>query len=240
MTEFSMTQLAFSVDISAPAACQVPASGSWSKSTAVGGLDVGRALRAIGPVLHFAQDRDIYSEGDTADVFFKLVSGVVRTCKFLSDGRRQIDSFYVAGEVFGLEAGDAHGLCAEAVSDCTVISYRRRGLEALAANDQTLSRQLFSHAMRNLARAQEHSLSLGRRNAVEKVAAFLVDLFENAPDDTVIILAMTRQDIADYLGLTMETVSRTLSQLERDAFIELTTARQIRMKDHAALRGLNS
>jgi CRP/FNR family nitrogen fixation transcriptional regulator len=152
----------------------------------------------------------------------------------------QIDAFYVAGEVFGLEAGDAHSLCAEAVSDCTVISYRRRGLETLAANDQALSRQLFSHAMKNLARAQEHSLSLGRRNAVEKVAAFLIELFEKAPDAKVITLAMTRQDIADYLGLTMETVSRTLSQLERDAFIELTTARQIRMKDRAALRGLDS
>jgi CRP/FNR family nitrogen fixation transcriptional regulator len=235
-----MTQLASSVAIAAPVARQMPASGSWAKSTAAGGLDVGGALRAIGPVLHFPQDRDIYSEGDTADVFFKLVSGVVRTCKFLSDGRRQIDSFYVAGEVFGLEAGDAHSLCAEAVSDCTVISYRRRGLEALAANDQALSHQLFSHAMNSLARAQEHSLSLGRRSAVEKVAAFLNELFENAADAKVITLAMTRQDIADYLGLTMETVSRTLSQLERDAFIELTTARQIRMKDHTALRGLNS
>jgi CRP/FNR family transcriptional regulator, nitrogen fixation regulation protein len=235
-----MTQLALSVAISAPVARQMPVSGSWTKSMAAGGLDVGGALRAIGPVLHFAQDRDIYSEGDNADVFFKLVSGVVRTCKFLSDGRRQIDSFYVAGEVFGLEAADAHSLCAEAVSDCTVISYRRRGLEALAANDHALSRRLFSHAMKNLARAQEHSLSLGRRNAVEKIAAFLVDLFEKAPDAKVITLAMTRQDIADYLGLTMETVSRTLSQLERDAFIELTTARQIRMKDRTALRGLNS
>jgi CRP/FNR family transcriptional regulator, nitrogen fixation regulation protein len=235
-----MTQLAFSVDISAPIAHLTQSCDPWTKSKAAGSPDTVGGLRAIGPVLHFAQDRDIYGEGDTADVFFKLMSGVVRTCKFLSDGRRQIDSFYVAGEVFGLEAGDAHRLCAEAVNDCTVISYRRRGLEALAANDQALSHQLFSHAMRNLARAQEHSLSLGRRNAVEKVAAFLIELFENAPEATVISLAMTRQDIADYLGLTMETVSRTLSQLERDAFIELTTARQIRVKDRAALRGLNS
>ena len=94
--------------------------------------------------------------------------------------------------------------------------------------------------MKNLARAQEHSLSLGRRNAVEKVAAFLIELFEKSPDAKEITLAMTRQDIADYLGLTMETVSRTLSQLERDAFIELTTAREIRMKDRTALRSLNS
>ena len=138
-----MTQPAFSVDISAPIARHMPTSDPRTKATAAGSSHTGGALRGIGPVLHFAQDRDIYSEGDTADVFFKLVSGVVRTCKFLNDGRRQIDSFYVAGEVFGLEAGDAHSLCAEAVSDCTVISYRRRGLETLAANDQALSRQLF-------------------------------------------------------------------------------------------------
>jgi CRP/FNR family nitrogen fixation transcriptional regulator len=151
-----------------------------------------------------------------------------------------MDAFYVAGEVFGLEAGDAHSLCAEAVSDCTVISYRRRALRRWRRMIKLFRVNFFAHAMKNLARAQEHSLSLGRRNAVEKVAAFLIELFEKAPDAKVITLAMTRQDIADYLGLTMETVSRTLSQLERDAFIELTTARQIRMKDRAALRGLNS
>src|SRR3984957_5936447 len=134
--EFPMTRLALSGDISAPTARPMPASAPGTNSTAAGAPpDAGGALRAIGPVLHFAQDRDIYSEGGAADVFFKLVSGVVRTCKFLSDGRRQIDAFYVAGEVFGLEAGDAHSLCAEAVSDCTVIFYRRRGLERLAGAD---------------------------------------------------------------------------------------------------------
>jgi CRP/FNR family nitrogen fixation transcriptional regulator len=110
----------------------------------------------------------------------------------------------------------------------------------LAVNDESLSRQLFSYATRSLARAQEHSLLLGRRSAVEKVAAFLIEWAEYAPESKVISLAMTRQDIADYLGLSMETVSRTLSQLERDALIELPTARQIRMKNLIALRNLNS
>jgi CRP/FNR family nitrogen fixation transcriptional regulator len=235
-----MTQLAFSVDPAASMPWHMPAGDPWTRAPAKAGHRQGVALQAIGPVLQFAQDRDIYGEGDEADVFFKVVSGVVRTCKFLSDGRRQIDSFHVAGDVFGLETGHAHSLCAEAVSDCAVISYRRRGLETLAANDQALSHQLFSYAMRNLARAQEHSLLLGRRNAVEKVAAFLIDMSERAPPSEVILLAMTRQDIADYLGLTMETVSRTFSQLEREAFIELASARQVRMKNLAALRRLNS
>jgi CRP/FNR family transcriptional regulator, nitrogen fixation regulation protein len=201
-------------------------------------MDAG--LSSVGPVLHFTQDREIYGEGDTADSFFKVVSGVVRTCKFLSDGRRLIDAFHVAGDVFGVEAGTSYGFSSEAVCDCTVVSYRRRGLEASATQDASLSRELFSYAMRSLARAQVHALLLGRRSAVEKVAAFLVDWATHSADTGTVTLEMTRQDIADYLGLTIETVSRTLSQFERDGLIGFSTARQIRLKNPAALRDLNS
>jgi CRP/FNR family transcriptional regulator, nitrogen fixation regulation protein len=235
-----MTLLAFSIDPTVPNAPSIPSRVHRASSPNHGGSPPEVGLRSIGPIVHFAQDQSIYGEGEGAEVFFKVVSGVVRTCKFLSDGRRQIDSFYVAGDIFGLESTQAHSHCAEAVCECAVISYRRRGLEALAAEDKSLSRQLYSLAMRRLAQAQEHALSLGRRNAVEKVAAFLVDLSTNAPGVNIITLPMTRQDIADYLGLTMETVSRTLSQFERDAIIELPSARHVRMKDRAALRKLNS
>ena len=119
-----MTQLAFSADHAGSAARDMLACGPWANASADGRFGPAGGLRAIGPVLFFAQDRDIYGEGDDADVFFKVVSGVVRTCKFLSDGRRQIDSFHVAGDVFGLEAGAEHSLSAEAVCDCTVMSYR--------------------------------------------------------------------------------------------------------------------
>lgn len=197
-------------------------------------------LSTTGSVLHFAQDREIYGEGDEAETFFKIVSGVVRTCRFLSDGRRQIDAFHVEGDIFGFEPGAEHRLSAEAVSDCTVISYRRRGVERLAASNEALSQQLFSYAMHNMARAQDHSLLLGRKSAVEKVVAFLMEWADHTPRSGTIALAMTRQDIADYLGLTIETVSRTLSQLERDAMIELATARQIRFRNPAALRALNA
>lgn len=199
-----------------------------------------QALPASGPALHFVQDREIYGEGDAVGTFFKVVSGVVRTCRFLSDGRRQIDAFHVAGDIFGLEPGEERRMSAEAVSDCTVMSYRRRDVERLAAGNDVLSRQLFSYAMRNMARAQDHALLLGRKSAVEKVVAFLMEWAEHSPRSGTVALAMTRQDIADYLGLTIETVSRTLSQLERDAVIELPTARQIRFKNPAALRTLNA
>jgi CRP/FNR family transcriptional regulator, nitrogen fixation regulation protein len=233
------TQLAYSVDHATPFPPSMVAPSPWTKMPGERS-ERGSALGMAGAVLHFGQDREIYSEGADADLFFKVVSGVVRTCKFLSDGRRQIDAFYKAGDVFGFELGGQHGLWAEAVCDCTLVSYRRRGLETLAANDGGLMAQLFSYAMQSLARAQEHALLLGRRSATEKVAAFLIDCVDESAGGKIVNLAMTRQDIADYLGLTIETVSRTLSQLERDALIEIPAARQIHLKNPSALRELNA
>jgi CRP/FNR family transcriptional regulator, nitrogen fixation regulation protein len=191
-------------------------------------------------VRHYTADSEIYAEGDDANFFYKVASGVVRTCKFLSDGRRQIDAFHVAGDVFGFETSSEHRLSAEAVSDCTLIPYRRRGFESLASRDDRVAGQLFSYAMRCLERAQDHSLLLGRRSAPQKLAAFLLEMAERRTDEGVIELAMTRQDIADYLGLTIETVSRTLSQFEREGVIELPTARRVRLRDLEALRSLNA
>ena len=191
-----------------------------------------------GPVLRFAQDREIFGEGEDADCYYKVVSGVVRTCKFLSDGRRQIDAFHVAGDVFGIETGSVHSLSAEAVSDCRIVAYRRISLDRAGA--QPVPPQFVARLLRNLARAQEHAVLLGRRSAIEKVAAFLLDWARQSTTAAGTIgLAMTRQDIGDYLGLTIETVSRTLSQLERDGVIELPSVRQIRIKDIEALTELN-
>ena len=120
-----------------------------------------------------------------------------------------------------------------------MIAYRKNKQDLFAGNDALLSRELLSFAMRGMARAQDHSLLLGRRSAVEKVVAFLLDWAEKSADQKTISLAMSRQDIADYLGLTIETVSRTLSQLERDAMIALPSARQIRLRNLDALQDLS-
>lgn len=201
-------------------------------------LDV-KAHPAVGAVQHFVADREIFNEGADADYFYKVVSGVVRTCKFLSDGRRQIDAFHVAGEIFGFEPGADYRLSAEAVSDCTVVAYRKNKQDSFAGQDSLMSREILSFAMRGMARAQDHSLLLGRRSAVEKVTAFLLDWAKKSVDQKTVSLAMSRQDIADYLGLTIETVSRTLSQLERDAVIALPSARQIRLRNLDALEDLS-
>ena len=210
---------------------------STALSTAHAGryLTATASVRSNGLVRHFLQDREIYREGGDSGVFFTVVSGMVRTCKSRNDGRRQIDAFYVPGDVFGFEAGLEQSLSAEAVSDCTVTSHRWHGL---AATYDGVPHYLFSHAMRGLARAQEHALLLGRQSAVEKVAAFLLDQAGQSPDPQVINLEMIRQDIADYLGLTHETISRTLSRLERASLIRLTTARQIHLLDFAGLQSI--
>lgn len=195
-------------------------------------------LRTAGSVVQIPEGREIFAEGGDTEMFYKVVSGVVRICKFLNDGRRQIAAFHVAGDVFGFELGTDRHLAAEAVSNCTLVAYRRRNIESMAQKDEAVSRQMLEFTMQNLAQALEHSLLLGRRGAAEKVAAFLLDWQVRAEARDVMHLAMSRQEIADYLGLTIETVSRSLSQFERDRIIALSNARDVRILDQEALEDL--
>jgi CRP/FNR family nitrogen fixation transcriptional regulator len=215
-----------------------PAAALKARTNWMANEDTVGSLRTAGTVVQVAEGREVFAEGEDADVFFKVMSGVVRVCKFLSDGRRQIEAFHVAGEVFGFELGDERMLSAEAVNDCTLVSYRRRNVETLAQKNESISRQLFQYAMQNLAHAQGHSLLLGRRGAAEKVASFLLGQAEHSADKRLVNLPMTRQDIADYLGLTIETVSRSFSQFERDGVIALASTREVRLKNIAALEDL--
>lgn len=189
-------------------------------------------------VLHFAQDSGVYDEGDTATCFYRVMSGVVRTCKFSQDGRRHIDAFFMPGDVFGFELGAEHGFSAEAVTDCALQPCRRRGMEEAAGQDETATLQLYTYAMHQLERARAHSQLLGRCSAVQKLAGFLLERL--AGKTTPIELPMTRQDIADYLGLTIETVSRSLAQLEKSGVIRLIAARRIEVKDRTALERLSA
>jgi len=233
-----------SFPVNYPAAARPPASGPWSLGPAASKPGWDHSSPIAGSVLNYHQDQEIYGDGDDAQLYFKVLTGVVRTCKFLDDGRRQIEAFHAAGDLFGFEAGPEYTMSAEAVCDCTVVSYRRRGFDTQAAADERVLPQMFAAMMRNLARAQVHTLLLGRRTALEKVASFLVDWADRAPGGKIggkiAALPMTRQDVADYLGLTIETVSRMLSQLERQDLIELSSARHIKLKDPMALRELNA
>ncbi len=194
--------------------------------------------RQPGPqVMNFAQDSGIYEEGDDATYFYKVVSGVVRTCHFSADGRRHIDAFYHVGEIFGFELASEHRFSAEAVTDCVLLPCHRHGMEEAAALDGVAIMHLYTYAMRQLDRARAHSQLLGRCNAMQKLGVFLLELSARK-GDAEIELPMTRQDIADYLGLTVETVSRTIAHLEKDGVICLMRARHIVVKDRDRLEDL--
>jgi CRP/FNR family nitrogen fixation transcriptional regulator len=199
------------------------------------------AVELMGASMLFPRNSEIYGENEPADYFYKVVSGTVRTYKVLADGRRQVGGFYLAGDIFGLETGEEHAFSAEAIADCKVLVIKRSALVALAARDNALASQLWTVTGRELRRVQDHILLL-IKSAQERVASFLLEMAGRISADrtNAVELPMSRQDIADYLGLTIETVSRTLTHLESTAAIELSSSRRIVLRDRSALRRLNS
>ncbi|WP_336490986.1 helix-turn-helix domain-containing protein [Methylobacterium nigriterrae] len=206
-----------------------------------GFLDQAPVLRPaaeprLGTRRTYEADAEVFAEGDRS-AFYKVVSGAARTYKLLSDGRRQIDAFHLPGDIFGVEAGEEHRFSAEAVTDTKLVVYRReRG--ALTSDDGSLAREVVSAMMRSLERAQDHMMLLGRKSAKERIASFLLGLSERvAQQGTSLDLPMSRADIADHLGLTVESVSRAVTQLERDGLIELPPNRRaVVLRNAAALR----
>jgi CRP/FNR family transcriptional regulator, nitrogen fixation regulation protein len=195
-------------------------------------------MQLMGAIVPYPRNAEIFGESDPAEYLYKVVSGAVRAYKILSDGRRQIGGFYLPGDVFGLEFGDEHTLSAEAVTDTKVLVVKRSALAALAARDATVARELYQLTARELGRAQERMLLL-IKSAQERVASFLLEMTERAPAGDAVELPMSRQDIADYLGLTIETISRTLTALESDATIEVPSSRRIVLRNRSALNRLN-
>jgi CRP/FNR family nitrogen fixation transcriptional regulator len=191
-------------------------------SSAIQDPDV-RALLAQsqpGAVTFYPIDSMIYAEGDRAGVLYLVEFGTVRICRLTSDGRRQITSFCYAGDVFGLEDGDEHQSYAESVDGA--------GLRVLRpADGGTFAQRLLTLTLRRLARIQRHLLLLGRLSASERMAQFLLELLELQASDDVINLPMQRNDIADYLGMTFETVSRVLRVLKDRQVIRLNSVEQI-------------
>jgi len=201
--------------------------------------DLTGAIELMGAPMSFARNSEIYGEDEPADYLYQLVSGTVRTYKILSDGRRQIGAFYLAGDIFGLEAGDDHQFSAEAITDAKVLVIKRSALLGLASRDVDIARQLWSFTSRELRHAQHHVLLLVK-SAQQRVASFLLEMAARLANADTIELPMSRQDIADYLGLTIETVSRTLTQLELEAAIGLPSSRRIVVRNARTLKELNA
>ncbi len=213
---------------------------NWPPEPRAAGQGLAGSLALIGACMPFGRNAEIYAEDEPADYVYKVISGAVRTYKLLSDGRRQIGAFHLPGDVFGLEAGKEHHFSAEAIADSKVLVVKRSAITALAVRDSEIARELWALTALYLERAQNHMLLLGRKNAQERLAAFLLEMATRIPSGNIIALPMCRQDIADYLGLTIETVSRTLTQLESTAAIDLPSSRRILLRDRAALNQLNS
>ena len=196
------------------------------------------ALRPIGSVVTVARNDEIYAEGDRAEYCYKVVSGAVRTCKLMLDGRRQIGEFLLPGDCFGLDALNCHFFSAEAVADTVLIRYPRKGVEAMAEHDLRLAGRLRDLAYRSLAAAQERVVLLGRKTAQERVASFLLEMAERNDHVDEFDLPMSRYEIADYLGLTVETVSRALTQMRKDGTIALPNAQRVTLRNRDALEDL--
>lgn len=191
------------------------------------------ALRGVR--MHYDRNEEIFGQDEPAEYVYRVASGAVRTMRFSSDGRRQILGFHLPGDVFGLELGDTYSLSAEAVGAADIVMVRRAALDKAASEDARAARALLKLTSEQLADAREHALVLGRKGAGERVAAFLLRLADRFVAKREMDLPMSRADIADYLGLTIETVSRAFSEFERSAAIALPSSRHVVMRNPTAL-----
>jgi CRP/FNR family transcriptional regulator, nitrogen fixation regulation protein len=188
----------------------------------------------------YKKEEEIYGEDEPSEYVYQVVRGAVRTYKLLSDGRRQIGAFHLPGDVFGLDHGPTHRLTAEAISDTIVRLVKRRSLEAAAASNVQVAHNLWTMTASDLRRAEDHMLLLGRKTAMERVATFLLEMDRRLAKAGMMALPMCRRDIGDYLGLTLETVSRTLSQLNDEGILMFSSARQIVLRNRQRLADMDA
>jgi CRP/FNR family nitrogen fixation transcriptional regulator len=197
-----------------------------------GERDLGSVLKALqshAARQRFERNALICSEGDAARTIYKIVSGTVRLCRHMADGRRHIADFLLPGDIFGLAEGGRQPFTAEAISDLSLIAYPRVQFDRMAEESALVRANLLAHLSENLAAARYHHFVLGCQNSKERVMSFLIRLA--ARSDVFagdhLELPMGRQDIADHLGLTIETVSRAIGALKAEGAISLPSAHEI-------------
>ena len=196
-------------------------------------------LDAMGESVRLTAGQDLFQQDDTAEHVYTVTSGAVRLCKLLADGRRQVTGFMLSGDLFGYAGGDSYYYGAEAVTDCTICRFSRRKIEQLCEVHPRLQQRILQMIQDRLGQMQEQMLLLGRMTPIEKVAAFLLQLADRAgmPQSPLAVI-MNRGDIADYLGLTVETVSRSFTRLKQQGLIELPESSRVILKDIEALQAL--
>jgi CRP/FNR family transcriptional regulator, nitrogen fixation regulation protein len=211
-----------------------------SKTTSTDIIDLGPSLSLRGTRMRFERNAEIFGEDEPAEYLYRVVSGAVRMMRFSSDGRRQILAFHLPGDTFGAETGEAHSCSAEAVNAVEVVMVRRSLLEKMAQENTQAARRWLEMTSKDLRSAQDHALILGRKGAGERVAAFLIRFADRFTGGQNIDLPMSRADIADYLGLTIETVSRAFTEMERLHAIDLPSSRHVVMRNRSTLLQLEA
>ena len=217
------------------ASCRVPVSPSIDQFG-----KIATYLGMIATESSYLKDEEIYGEDEPSEYVYQVVCGAVRTYKLLNDGRRQIGAFHLPGDVFGLDSGSTHRLTAEAITGTTVRLVKRRSLEAAAAANVQVAHSLWTMTTSDLHHAEDHMLLLGRKTALEKVANFLLEMDRRLAKAGMMALPMCRRDIGDYLGLTLETVSRALSELNDKGILTFSGARQIALRNRQRLADMNA
>lgn len=217
-------------------ACENPCDGCTARSLSVCGVltDAGIArLNAISDHRDFVAGEVLAREGDPATQLFNITAGAVRVHKLLPDGRRQIVGFMFPGDFLGLATGDRYAFSAEAITAGSACRFSRKAYRQLLGEMPELETALLDRTASELRAAQDQMLLLGRKTAIERFASFLLDLSARdrraGGEGLEIQLPMTRAEIADYLGLTTETVSRVTSRLKARQVIRLLTLHSLRI-----------
>jgi len=184
----------------------------------------------------------LYFEGDEVEWLYQVTSGVLRLTRMLADGRRQVIAFGYPGDIVGFPSDGLHHTDCEALTDVELQPYRRAHLES-GAGDGELHKALLQAALREISAMQDHFMMLGRKSACEKLASFLCVLADRVGKDRGdckhFNLPMTRSDIADFLGLTTETVSRTFTQLRKSGIIAIDNIHTVVIQRPTALLNLS-
>lgn len=197
-------------------------------------------MDAHGVTVHFARNETIYSKGDEARHSYRVVEGAVRLSRIFADGRRQIVNFFLPDESFGIELSNEYSATAEAVGDVVALRCPRLCISALTEGDPDISQKRLAMFSKSLAAAERHVAMLGHQSAKERVASFFMALeMQRRTDNShTLDLPLSRQDIADYLGLTIETTCRALSELKRQNIIATPSRRRIVIRDLAGLTAI--
>lgn len=203
-------------------------------SLARAGSPHGTASHTAASHITVAQGETVFEEGAPAEYVYKIESGSVRLVKLIADGHRQICDFLLPGDLLGFSSRAVHDFSAEAIQDCVLVRYRRRDLERLMKADPEFACELQALTAQGLSGAYAHMVRLCHRSARDRLSWFLLGMAEKS-DSEWIDLPMSRLDVADYLGLAHETVSRAFTQLKKSGAIVEPTLNRIRIVNRAAL-----